>query len=358
MATSTVSSAHHSGSKADTKPMFGGIKFDMFMVILTSWFIGGVHLDGWAHSHIPQLETFFTPWHAVLYSGYLVCAVAIVGVVGLNHRRGYSWREAIPVGYELSLLGVPLFLIAGVADMIWHILFGIERSTEALLSPTHLLLAFSGVLIVSGPLRAAWHRSNTRANSSWILLFPMLLSFLATYSFFTFFTEYASPFVRTWLVTQGNGDLQISFGVTGILLQSGLMMGFVLLLLKRWRLPFGALTFVLTVNTVMVCVFSDQYQLVPVASIAGLVADLFIMRFNPSPERQNALRLFAFLVPFVLYLGYFIELMALDGITWTIHLWLGSCFLAGIVGLVLSYLLVPPQQKPVEIEMDVPFPGK
>jgi len=338
--------------------MFGGIKFDMFMVILTSWFIGGVHLDGWAHSHIPQLETFFTPWHAVLYSGYLVCAVAIVGVVGLNHRRGYSWREAIPVGYELSLLGVPLFLIAGVADMIWHILFGIERSTEALLSPTHLLLAFSGVLIVSGPLRAAWHRSNTRANSSWILLFPMLLSFLATYSFFTFFTEYASPFVRTWLVTQGNGDLQISFGVTGILLQSGLMMGFVLLLLKRWRLPFGALTFVLTVNTVMVCVFSDQYQLVPVASIAGLVADLFIMCFNPSPERQNALRLFAFLVPFVLYLGYFIELMALDGITWTIHLWLGSCFLAGIVGLVLSYLLVPPQQKPVEIEMDVPFPGK
>ena len=349
MATSTVSSALRSDSRTNTKSRFGSIKFDMFMVILTSWFVGGLHLDGWAHSHIPQLESFFTPWHAVLYSGYLVCAIAIVGVVALNHSRGYSWREAIPAGYELSLLGVPLFLIGGVADMTWHILFGIERSTEALLSPTHLLLAVSGVLIVSGPLRAAWRRSNTQANSSWAMLFPMLLSFLATYSFFTFFTEYASPFVRTWLVTQGNGDLQISFGVTGILLQSGLMMGFVLLLLKRWRLPFGALTLILTVNTAMVCVFSDQYRLVPIAFVAGLAADLFIKFFDPSPKRQEALRIFAFLIPFVLYLGYFIELMALDGITWTIHLWLGSCFLAGIVGLVLSYLPVPPQ-KPAEIE--------
>lgn len=348
MATSIDSTEQHSDPEAKTKPRPGSIKFDMLMIILTSWFVGGLHLDGWAHSHIPQLETFFTPWHAVLYSGYFACAVAIVGVVALNHSRGYNWRQAIPAGYELSLLGAPLFLVGGVADMFWHIIFGIERSTQALLSPTHLLLAFSGVLIVSGPFRAAWRRSDTRENSSWATLFPMLLSLLATYSVFTFFTEYASPFVRPWLVTQGSNDIQISFGVAGILLQSGLLMGFVLLLVKRWRLPFGALTFILTVNTAMVCIFSDQYRLVPAAFVAGLAADLFIRLFNPSPERQDVLRLFAFLIPFVLYLGYFIELMAMGGITWTIHLWLGSCVLAGIVGLVLSYLLVPPQI-PVEI---------
>jgi hypothetical protein len=34
-------------------------------------------------------------------------------------------------------------------------------------------------------------------------------------------------------------------------------------------------------------------------------------------------------------------------IIWSIHLWLGSCVMAGIVGLVLSYLLAPPQG-PVE----------
>ena len=151
MAASIGSSTKQLSSQTNVGQYISGIKFDMFMILLTSWFIGGLHLDGWAHAHIPQLETFFTPWHAALYSGYLACAIAIVGVVTINHRRGYPWREAIPTGYELSLLGAPLFLIGGIADMIWHILFGIEKSTEALLSPTHLLLAFSGVLIVSGP---------------------------------------------------------------------------------------------------------------------------------------------------------------------------------------------------------------
>ncbi len=341
MATSLNTAKSLPGSLATAQQRIGGIKFDLFMVLLTSWFVGGLHLDGWAHSHIPQLETFFTPWHGVLYSGYGVCALAIVGVVVLNHRRGYVWRQAIPAGYELSLLGVPLFFLGGIADLIWHLLFGIEANIEALLSPTHLLLAFSGVLIVSGPFRAAWRRQDKNAQPGWAALFPML----PTYSFFTFFTEYAHPFVRVSLVTFGStDDMPKALGIAGILLQAGLLMGFVLLLVKRWRLPFGALTLLLTVNTALICVFSDQYRLVPAAFVAGLVADLLIAFLNPSPERHEVLRLFAFLVPLVLYLGYFSELMLLDGIAWSIHLWLGSCALAGIVGLVLSYLLVTPQR--------------
>ena len=48
-----------------------------------------------------------------------------------------------------------------------------------------------------------------------------------------------------------------------------------------------------------------------------------------------------------LFLFYFLDLMVTQGIIWSIHLWLGSCVMAGIVGLVLSYLLAPPQG-PVE----------
>ncbi|HEY4032334.1 MAG TPA: hypothetical protein VGL94_00020, partial [Ktedonobacteraceae bacterium] len=177
------------------------------------------------------------------------------------------------------------------------------------------------------------------------------LSLLATYSFFTFFTEYAHPFVHVKLVTQASTDAQNTLGIAGILLQSGLMMGFLLLLVKRWQLPFGALTLILTVNSAMVCVFSDQYRLLPAAFVAGLVADLLIKFLKPSPERRDILRLFAFLIPMVLYLGYFIELMMMDGITWTIDFWLGSCVMAGIVGLLLSYLLVPPH---IPIEQNQP----
>jgi hypothetical protein len=35
-------------------------RFDWSVIILSAWWIGGLYLDGWAHNHIPQLETFFT----------------------------------------------------------------------------------------------------------------------------------------------------------------------------------------------------------------------------------------------------------------------------------------------------------
>jgi hypothetical protein len=53
------------------------------------------------------------------------------------------------------------------------------------------------------------------------------------------------------------------------------------------------------------------------------------------------LHLFAFAMPAVYYLCYFLNLAIFQGIQWSIHLWLGSVFMAGIVGLLLSYLVVP-----------------
>ena len=288
-----------------------------------------------------NLTAHFTPWHGVLYSGYLACSIAIVSAVALNHARGASWRQAIPTGYEFSLVGAPLFLIGGVGDMTWHILFGIEKNIEALLSPTHLLLAFSGFLIMSGPFLAAWKRSDSKHN--WGALLPMLISLIASYSMITFFTEFAHPFVNTSLITDITSNAQKSQAVAGILLQAGILMGFVLLAIKRWQLPFGALTLILALNTLLVSVFAYQFRLIIAAFIAGLLIDLLYRNLRPSGEQQAALRIFAFLTPLILYLAYFIELMILSGSPWTIHLWLGSCVMAGIVGLTLSYLLVPPQ---------------
>ena len=57
-----------------SQPIAGSMRFEWTMIILGCWFMAGILLDGWAHRHIPQLETFFTPWHAVLNSGYLAVA--------------------------------------------------------------------------------------------------------------------------------------------------------------------------------------------------------------------------------------------------------------------------------------------
>src|ERR1700719_1402557 len=114
------------------------VLFDWIMVLATIWGIGGLFLDGWAHAHLPQLETFFTPWHAVLYSGYLAMAATLViktisnrklaasgertsGAIpspltlSRNSARGFHWLEAVPAGYGLSLLGVSIFAVSGVA---------------------------------------------------------------------------------------------------------------------------------------------------------------------------------------------------------------------------------------------------
>src|SRR5215472_7800726 len=111
------------------------LRFDWIMVAVSVWWLGGLFIDGWAHSNIPQLETFFTPWHAVFYSGYLAVAFTLLVQILLNLRRsainasastpslltlvreslpGNRWLQAIPDGYELSVLGLVIFGISGI----------------------------------------------------------------------------------------------------------------------------------------------------------------------------------------------------------------------------------------------------
>src|SRR5919204_4826761 len=72
------------------------LALDGLMAALCAWFQFGAYLDAWAHVHRPDLETFFTPWHAVLYSGFL--AVAAVTVAPLLRRRppGLAGNRALP----------------------------------------------------------------------------------------------------------------------------------------------------------------------------------------------------------------------------------------------------------------------
>jgi len=369
------------------------------MALVSIWWMGGLFVDAWAHSNVPQLETFFTPWHAVLYSGFLAVAATLV-IKTIRNRKlaaagdmasgappslvtfirnnggGFRWLAAVPAGYELSLLGVALFAVSGVGDLIWHLLFGIEHSVDALLSPTHLGLALGVGLALSGPLRAAWRRRESVGTSSWRQLGPAIVSLTFTLSLLTFFTEYASPLVNPWpiyptSVLAGNGTIIPTsvlegtgpvLGITDILLQTGLLMGFVLLALRRFRLPMGVFTFIFTLNAGLMMAAFNQYVvlfLLPCAGLSGLAADLLYQRLQPSEDRPESVRLFAFAVPAMLYLLYFLNLMIVgpiffqSGITWSVHFWVGSFVMAGIVGFLLSYVMIPPlkpnekQEEPV-----------
>jgi hypothetical protein len=344
------------------KPV-GGLSFDRVMVALYLWLTIGLHLDGWAHIHIAELETFFTPWHAVLYSGFFLISAALVGVLLLNRMRGASWTDAMPRGYGLSLAGVPLFLLGGIGDMTWHVLFGIENGIEALLSPTHLLLALSIVLFFIGPIRAAaQRRREVGVPERWTVVLPMLIALSLMLALFSFFTQYASPFATTWPggvmpqrwfanTNPAMGgqltEMAIALGIVSMLLQTALMMGVLLLIVRRWSLPFGSLTVVIALSTLLMTAMRGQalstgpLPLFGVSLLAGLLVDLLLKLLAPTASRRT-FRIFALSTPMLLYSLYFGMLALTIGIWWSIHLWTGAIVLAGVVGLLVSVVILPP----------------
>lgn len=124
-------------------------------------------------------------------------------------------------------------------------------------------------------------------------------------------------------------------------------MGLILLTACRWELSFPSLTLVFTLNAALNLTQSPEYNfpLLGAAALAGLAADLWLKLLRPSASKPWALRLFGFTVPILLYGAFFTVLMFTGAIGWSAHLWVGSILLAGIIGWLLSYLLVPPSGK-------------
>jgi hypothetical protein len=325
-----------------TRPL-GNVRFDWVMAVLSAVFVGGLFLDGWAHTHGRVDQSFFTAWHAVFYAGYAAVAVALVASLLKNRGRGYPWRRALPPGYGLSMFGALIFTAGGAGDLIWHTLFGIEAGVEAVLSPTHLALALGLGLLASGPVRAAWQRPE--AVSGWAAQGPMLLALTVTLSVLTFFTEYAHPVVFPAAGAGHPYGGSEGLGVASILLQTGVLMGTILLAVRFGTLPAGALTLMVTLNAVAMGFVNSHgaypLALVVAAAAGGLSADLLRAQLHPSAGRPVAWRFFASLVPAIFYLYYFLALRLTEGISWSVHLWAGSIVLAGLTGWLLSYLLIP-----------------
>jgi hypothetical protein len=316
-------------------------RVDGAMLALSCWGIGGAMLDAWAHANQPALETFFTPWHAVLYSGFGVMALFLGGLTLGNHRAGYPWARSVPAAYRLALLGVACLLVGGPGDLLWHLAFGIERGMEAALSPTHLLLAAGIVLLISTPLQVAWSQASGRA-PGWAALFPAVLSAGLALALISLLTEYGNPLVRPWPTLRTAGTTGEALGIVSVLLQTVLLLGSLLLLNYRWRLPLGACTFLFALNAALLSVVSHQYGLILVAGIGGAVADALLARVHDARRDAAALRWFAVGTPLAYYLSYFAVLGFTSGLTWPVHIWAGTIVLAMLTGLFLSYLRVPP----------------
>ncbi|RMF79088.1 MAG: hypothetical protein D6737_12700 [Chloroflexi bacterium] len=333
------------------------LRYDLIMALLATVFTFGVFTDGFAHNHGAIDETFFTPWHIGMYGSYFSIALLLAMTIYRNVAHGYAFSVALPRGYTLSLIGVLLFTLAGTLDIVWHNFFGFEEDLEALLSPTHLVLASGGTLFISGPFRAMWSRPRESLARGWRGHLPIVLSLFTLYALTSFMTQFANPFFGPDFLT-GRPEFAAEYyaqryfhdatGVSYILIPTALMMGYILLAIRRWHtLPFGSLTLILTgsaflsftlrINNVVL----RHWPILLAAFIGGLIADVLLRWLKPS-ESLTRFRIFAAVLPHLFFSAYFIALLLTDGLWWRVHLWAGLPFLAGAVGLGISLLLAPP----------------
>src|SRR6266446_613074 len=255
-------------------------------------------------------------------------------------RRPLLGDELLPDGYGVSLLGTVLFAIGGVLDLVWHRRFGVEFSVAALFSPPHLFLMFTGGLIVSGPLRAAMRRGGNRA--TW----PAIISGALTLSMLTFFLQFDQPLIDRWAAgtmpdARGPLWMEEELGMIGLILYAAMVAGLLVLLLRRFELPIGTVTVILTINALLVSPVANHTELVLVAIVGGVAGDLFFYVLRPSPARPYAFHAFLFLTPAALTASYFIVLASTTGIWWEPNIWSGAVPVTGTVGWLVSFIALP-----------------
>lgn len=316
-------------------------QFDYVYFFVATWFIGGISLDSWAHANIPSLETFFTPWHGVLYSGTMAVLVALLGAAWLNRRRGASGFQAIPEGYGIALVGAIGMGITGVTDMTWHLLFGIEQNLDALFSPTHLLGIVSATLIALGPFYAMYRRPDP---ATWNGKLRLIYAFLLLYVILAIMGEGGS-FLITYngpLTSYPGQDNAQLLGVFLEVFQAIFVSAFALYILRRWRLPFGMFTSSLLVAGLLLFAFR-HFALAPlIAVLAGLLIDTMYLWLKPTVEKTLALRLFAAIAAAAQPFFYILLLQLTHApLAWTINMAAGSIFVTALFGWLLSYLVVP-----------------
>ena len=114
----------------------------------------------------------------------------LAGAADIAPQTGSArFLEPAPPGYVPGWSGSSYLPQAGFGDAIWHTVFGVETSLDALLSPTHLLLFVGLLMIVSAPLWAAWADPTTGPGHR--ELAPAVASLGLTTTLVAFFFEYA-----------------------------------------------------------------------------------------------------------------------------------------------------------------------
>lgn len=337
---------------------------ELVFVLFGAWQLVGLCLDGWAHRHQPELETFFTPWHAVFYTGFIATASWLAVMVLRRRPQAADLRSSIPDGYGLAVVGLGVFAVGGVGDGLWHTIFGVETSLDALLSPTHLLM-LGGILAGStAPVRSAWRNPvGPRAPGDLSAFAPVTGSLALTTTAVAFFFLYANGF-NNWPMTfrydPGVDEERAALGVLSMLVSTLILLAPLMIVLRRWRPPAGTFTAIFTVVGVFMAgldAFEYWWQILGPLT-GGLVADAIVS--DRRPDRRiwsGSVRARALLAGAVVPLAMWPVSVLATHLAWEVQwppdLWLGSITMASLAGVAIALVAFPlaaPDPTPVDSE--------
>lgn len=366
---------------------------DLITMLLVFWPITALMFDGRNHNNETGQESFFSLAHIVLYSGMTLTALW-VGVVVTRYQlaAGTDWRkllpdlQAIPVGYGVAIIGFIVLGIGGPADFIWHSVYGFEVGVDAIYSPPHLALFLGGLLVTSTGIRAMWAKREIAPDFRWFI--PVTLSVILFLSMAFFVTMYLSPWMHNVAPTSdfandiaqnfndvkedqaiglnpglsGYGDDNFAYeyfslgqAMGGMIIATMILIGTALLMMRRWRVPFGVFT-ACFLGCGVVFSIVDEYEqpllLIPLV-LAGLTLDFLQQRLARGPGERLTLGSIRWAGPigaFVLCLSYYVTLAISEGIGWSEATITGAIIVGTMAGFGAAFFIAPPEYGPRLVE--------
>lgn len=330
---------------------------DLVTTLLATVLVVGANTDGWAHSNLAStLETFFTPWHGVLYAG-------LAGTAGWTFWLAYSrrataphwWRDGWPAGYRVGALGAVLFAIGGAADMIWHETIGIEVGLNTQFSPSHLLLVIGAVLMVSSPLRAWWASGEgglrTVTGIVSLALAPAVTTILLSHSSAFLADAPTRPFDPAAAPNGGLDSLDGMIALIGVdaYVFTTPIIAIPFLLAHRRRPTLGAGAAIVA-GMALFGLFMFEFPAPMtvacfVAVLAALLADVCVVWLDAVRGPRAALRLplAGALYVGMVWSGLLLGLHLDAGLEWPIEMVTGIVVVTGALGALLGGLAAPPE---------------
>ena len=318
------------------------------------WVISGLYIDLSYHLR-NDAESFFTPAHAFLYAGlgFLIFVTALV--VLARRQEGRSGRDLLPEGYQVAGIGIAVFSLGGVADLIGHTFLGFETAFNALLSPSHETIGVGIMLMMVGPLRAALlvaPRPATLAQQLPLLIAAASLLELVRWGTHYLFLSGAerlyAPYAEPSATQEALTIMTLAFnkqgtGLTSLIVESLFIVGIMLYLVRNFRLRPGALTLVFVLGTLLIAFAESTSWLQAwgfmIASVfSGVAGDLIVARTPDIRANRARYAMLAIAVPVIFEATCLLWVIAfLGGTWWSPSFAIGSLVYCGIFSLLLSY---------------------